>query len=194
MLLAVNEALADKPAPEPEPGPKINTGTAVASTSTTQGCLLVPLHKSQSTCRGALRGTPGSACPQPEPIATELPSCAPISARAAQRRRRRRWWRGKKSARRPGPKAQVLLHVLWHVLRHVLRRVLYVLALHVSTATATGPAAPTKGFKRSKSAWRDDEKTVDEETLGGVGVGGSWGQATSVDIWGRRWWWRRWWR
>jgi len=27
--------------------------------------------------RGALRGTPGSACPQPEPNATELPSCAP---------------------------------------------------------------------------------------------------------------------
>jgi len=26
--------------------------------------------------RGALRGTPGSACPQPEPNATELPSCA----------------------------------------------------------------------------------------------------------------------
>jgi len=31
---------------------------------------------------------------QPEPNAAELPSCAPISARAAQRRRRRRWWRG----------------------------------------------------------------------------------------------------
>ena len=30
--------------------------------------------------RGALRGTPGSACPQPEHNATELPSCAPISA------------------------------------------------------------------------------------------------------------------
>ena len=29
---------------------------------------------------GALRGTPGSACPQPGPNATELPSCAPISA------------------------------------------------------------------------------------------------------------------
>ena len=27
--------------------------------------------------RGALRGTPGSACPQPEPNATELPSSAP---------------------------------------------------------------------------------------------------------------------
>ena len=26
--------------------------------------------------RGALRGTPGSACPQPEPNAAELPSCA----------------------------------------------------------------------------------------------------------------------
>jgi len=31
--------------------------------------------------RGALRGNPESACPQqPEPNATELPSCAPISA------------------------------------------------------------------------------------------------------------------
>ena len=35
--------------------------------------------------RGALRGTPGSVCPQPEPNATELPSCAPISARGARR-------------------------------------------------------------------------------------------------------------
>ena len=35
--------------------------------------------------RGAFRGTPGSVCPQPEPNATELPSCAPISARIAQR-------------------------------------------------------------------------------------------------------------
>ena len=53
--------------------------------------------------RGALRGTPGSACPQPEPNATELPSYAPISARAAQRRRRRRWWRGEEGVRRPAP-------------------------------------------------------------------------------------------
>jgi len=30
--------------------------------------------------KGALRGIPGSACPQPEPNATELPSCSPISA------------------------------------------------------------------------------------------------------------------
>ena len=30
--------------------------------------------------RGVLRGIPGRACPQPEPNATELPSCAPISA------------------------------------------------------------------------------------------------------------------
>ena len=42
----------------------------------------------------------------------------------------------------------------------VLRRVLHVLALHVSTATATGPAAQTEGFDRSKSAWRDDEEAV----------------------------------
>jgi len=54
-----------------------------------------------------------------------------------------------------------------------VRRVLYVLALHESTATVTGPAAPSKDFKRSKSTWRDDEETVDAETLGGVE--GSWG-------------------
>jgi len=34
--------------------------------------------------RGALRGTPGSACPQPEPNATELPSCAPQTANATE--------------------------------------------------------------------------------------------------------------
>jgi len=45
-------------------------------------------------------------------------------------------------------------------LKGCVRRVLYMLALHVSTATATGPAAPTKGFERSKSAWRDDKETV----------------------------------
>ena len=67
--------------------------------------------------RGALRGTPGSVCPHSEPNATELPSCAPISARAAQRWRRRRWWwRGEESARRPGPEGQVLRHVLRNVL------------------------------------------------------------------------------
>ena len=64
--------------------------------------------------RSALRGISGSACPQPEPNATELPSCAPISARDAQRRRRRRWWRGDEGAHRPGPEGQVLRHVLWH--------------------------------------------------------------------------------
>ena len=46
-----------------------------------------------------------------------LPSCAPISARAAQRRRRRWWWSGEEEegARRPGFEGQVLRHVLWHV-------------------------------------------------------------------------------
>jgi len=39
-------------------------------------------------------------------------------------------------------------------LKGCVRRVLYALALHVSSASATGPAAPTKGFKRSKSARR----------------------------------------
>ena len=35
-----------------------------------------------------------------------------------------------------------------HLYAPVLRRVLHVPALHVSTLTATGPAAPTAGFKR----------------------------------------------
>jgi len=59
-------------------------------------------------------------------------------------------------------------------LKGCVRRVLYMPALHESTTIVTGPAAPAKGFKRSKSAWRDDEETVDEKTFGGVGVGGSW--------------------
>jgi len=40
--------------------------------------------------------------------ATELPSCARISARAAQRRRRQRRWRGEEGGRRPSPEGQVL--------------------------------------------------------------------------------------
>jgi len=83
--------------------------------------------------RGALSGIPGSACPQPEPNATELPSCARISARAAQRQRRRRRWRGEEGTRRPGPEGQVLRHVLSYVLRNALRRVLHVLVLYVSS-------------------------------------------------------------
>ena len=45
--------------------------------------------------RGALRGTPGSACSQLGPNATKLPICAPVLAS-----RRRRWWRGEEGARR----------------------------------------------------------------------------------------------
>ena len=83
--------------------------------------------------RGDLRGTPGSACPQPEPNATELPSCARISTRAApRRRRRRRRWRGEEGARHPGPEGQVLRRVLWNAFCNALRRVLHVLVLHVS--------------------------------------------------------------
>jgi len=89
-----------------------------------------------------LRGSLGSACPQPEPNATELPSCAPISARAAQRRRRRRrWWRGEEGARSPGPEGEVLRHVPWYVLRNAGRRVLHVLAIHVSPKGKCGGGA-----------------------------------------------------
>ena len=39
---------------------------------------------------------------------------------------------------------------------------------HQRTAAATSPGHP---WICSKSAWRDDKETIDEETLGGVGVG-----------------------
>jgi len=98
----------------------------------------------------ALRGTAESVCPQPELNATDLPSCAPISARAAQRQRRRRWWRGEKGERRPGPEGQVLRHVLWHVLRSVLRSVLGSVLrriLHVPDARTRAPTSPrSTGF------------------------------------------------
>ena len=84
-----------------------------------------------------MRGTPGSACPQPKPNATELPSCARISARSAQRRRRR--WRGGEGARRPGP--QILRHVLWNVFRNALRRFLHLLVLHMSPKGGRGLAS-----------------------------------------------------
>ena len=71
---------------------------------------------------------------------------------------RRRWWRGEEGARHPGPEAQVLRHFLWHVLQNALRRILYVPALHVSTATVTGPAAPTRASDVQRA--RDDEETV----------------------------------
>ena len=85
-----------------------------------------------------MRGTPRSVCQQPEPNATELPSRAPISARASQKRRRRRWWNGEEGARRPGPEGQVLRHVLWHVPRNALRRVVHVPVLHVSPKSSSG--------------------------------------------------------
>jgi len=43
-----------------------------------QALRCVSTQNTEALC--AARGTPGSACPQPEPNATELPSCAPISA------------------------------------------------------------------------------------------------------------------
>jgi len=161
----------------------------------------------------ALHGTPGSACPQPEPNATELPSCAPSQCElhkdgggggVARRARATRALKAKSCATSCGtssttPRAAsftcsiFMCHLrtgvagglasgspraaayLFCPLKGCVRRVLYVLALHVSTATATGPAAPTKGFVRSKSAWRDDEETVDEVTFWGRGGGGQLG-------------------
>jgi len=60
------------------------------------------------------------------------------------------------------------------------------LALHVSTVTATGPAATTtKGFFRTFKKRAAMKKPL-------IGVGDSKGQATGVNIWRRRWLWRRW--
>ena len=94
--------------------------------------------------RGALRGTPGSACPQPEPNTAELPGCAPI-----QRELHKDGggsgggeWQGEEGARRPGPEGQflhrVLRHALRNALRNVLRRILDVLVLHVSPKESAG--------------------------------------------------------
>ena len=81
---------------------------------------------------------------------------------------------------RPGRHASQPTFFFLCLLKGCVRRVLYMPALYKSTATVTRPATPTKGFKRSKSASRDDEETADEETadeetLEGGGVGGSWG-------------------
>jgi len=79
--------------------------------------------------------------------ATELPSCATVSARAAQRRRRRRWWLGEEGTRRPGPEGQVLHHVLRSVLHNVLRRVLNVLAAAAAAAAAVVVVVVREGVK-----------------------------------------------
>ena len=127
----------------------------------------LPLGGTPNKHRGALRGTPGSVCPQPEPNATELPSSAPISARAAPRRRRQRWWRGEEGARRPGPEAQVLRHVLWHVLRNTLRRVVHVLVLHVSANSRRVCVGGSRPGRRAAAClfWRpplEDDACHDE--------------------------------
>ena len=54
------------------------------------GTLSTGQSLSEARDKRALRGTPGSACPQPEPNAIYLPRCAPISAQAALRRGPRR--------------------------------------------------------------------------------------------------------
>ena len=77
-------------------------------------------------------------------------------------------------------------HAFLCLLKGCVRRVLYVPALHVSTATATGPAAPTKGFKRSKSAWRDDEETVDKEAFGATSAAAAVFAQLALR-WGRNW-------
>ena len=134
--------------------------------------------------RSALRGTPGSVYPQPEPNATELPSCAPLSARAAQRRRRRRWWRGEEGARRPGPEGQVLRHVLWHVTSRSSATPCAT-SFTCSPFTSRPPlplGLPHQPRTSNVQRARDDEETADEETLGGRGGGGQLGQATGGGV------------
>ena len=79
-----------------------------------------------------MRGTPGSAFPEHEPNATELPSCAPISAYRQLRKDSGGGGGGVAMRARAAraPKGQVLRHVLRHVLR--------VLVLHVSPKGSVG--------------------------------------------------------
>ena len=113
----------------------------------------LPDEEERYEYKGALRGTPGSAYPEFEPNATELPSCAPISAY----RQLRKDSGGEKGTRRPVPPrlcwnwippledgdgyrdehicAPVLRdaqHAPRHVLRHVLRHVFHVPVLHAA--------------------------------------------------------------
>jgi len=109
--------------------------TVAASVAATGGgaAAVVRRFRGCNKHRGALRGTPGSVCPQPEPNATELTSCAPISARTAQRQggggggvaRRERAPVGPGS---PSPAPRLL----WNFLHSALRRVVHVPVLHVS--------------------------------------------------------------
>ena len=100
----------------------------------------------------------GSACPQPEPNATELPSCASISA-SRELLTDDGGGGGGGVARRaraaPAPKAMSCApscgtsNVLHHILRHVLRRVLDVVILLVSPKGKCGGrhACVGRGFR-----------------------------------------------
>ena len=73
---------------------------------------------------------------------------------------------------------RAVAYIFFSPLKGIFRLVLYVPALHVSTATVTGPAAPTRASNVQRA--RDDEETVDEETLGGVGMGALGGRPREV--------------
>ena len=120
------------------PGVTAHVGAATKKTGVQGGCppgggvlkgFILPGYDH----RGSLRGIPGSACPQSEPNATELPSCAPISARAAQRRRGGGGVARKaRAARAPKAKSCATSCGTFSVLRNDLRRVVHVLVLHAS--------------------------------------------------------------
>ena len=111
------------------------------------------------------RAPPGTRSPSPAPRPVARPQQHP-----APRRSRDVSPKGRRGA--GGARVRVAARrstLFFCPLKGCVRRVLYVLALHVSTATVTGPAAPTRASNVQRA--RNDKETVDEETMGGVGMG-----------------------
>ena len=97
--------------------------------------------------RSALRGIPASASLQPEPNATELPSCAPISA---SRELRKDGGGGGGGVARRARSARAPMRT---VLRYVLRRVLRMLVLFVSPKGSVGGGTRTLGVGSAAERW-----------------------------------------
>ena len=133
---------------------------------------------------------PEEFCPQPEPNATELPSCTPISARTAQRQggggggvaRRAR------AARAPKPKSCATSFGASSTTPCAASFTCSSFMCHLRAGVCVGGGsrpgrrAPQHTFFKKAGAVgkraRSDEETVDDETFGGRGNEGSWGQAT----------------
>jgi len=113
--------------------------------------LLLVLKTENYQHQGALRGTPESAWSQPEPNATELPSCASISAsRELRKDSGAGGGGGGVAGRARTTRALEGKVLLCHILRHVLRRVLHVLVIYVSPKGKRGGrhACVGRGFCR----------------------------------------------